>query len=208
MRKDHDIVRCLTIVFDSIKQMAQMERGYNEGKDYITSIEQTMPSGTSWNEFLCNPENKTMLISTLVAYYKSPIVQKTLPFPLIVTEETQTWGITRNDVVEMLPCNHIEADTRLILEASKSDLPVVIKATDTDILVLMCYAHSKMNFSNDWLMEIDDNTYLSVKTIREYFGDEFCLILPAYHSITGCDTTSFPANIGKIRTLTKMLKSK
>ena len=72
----------------------------------------------------------------------------------------------------------------------------------------MCYDHSKMNFSNDWLMEIDDNTYLSVKTIREYFGDEFCLILPAYHSITGCDTTSFPANIGKIRPLTKMLKGK
>ena len=40
--------------------------------------------------------------------------------------------------VALLPSNHIEADTRFILETSKSDLPVVIKATDTDVLVLMC----------------------------------------------------------------------
>ena len=32
-----------------------------------------------------------------------------------------------------------------------------------------------------------------------------CHVLPAYHSITGCDTTSYPYGIGKIKPFKKML---
>ena len=34
-----------------------------------------------------------------------------------------------------------------------------------------------------------------------------CEVLPAYHSITGCDITSFPFRIGKIKPIKKMGKS-
>ena len=124
-----------------------MGRGSGRAKVHITSICQEMPQGKDWEEFLCCPHNKTMLIRALVAHYKSEEVRKDLKYPVIVTEEEKTWGITTNSVMELLPCNHIEADTRLILEASKSELPVVIKATDTDVLVLMCFCTRGKQYS-------------------------------------------------------------
>ena len=41
-------------------------------------------------------------------------------------------------------CNHHEADTRLILHASKSTDPVIVRATDTDVFVLLTDAYSVM----------------------------------------------------------------
>ena len=49
----------------------------------------------------------------------------------------KTWKITNSQVYEDLSCNHIEVDTRLLLEASKSKHLVVIRASDADVLVLM-----------------------------------------------------------------------
>ena len=43
----------------------------------------------------------------------------------------------KNEVIEGLDSNHVEADTQIIMEAVKSDISVVVKASDTDILILM-----------------------------------------------------------------------
>ena len=92
----------------------------------------------------------------------------------------------------------------MILEVSKSDLPVDIKATDTDVLILMCCAHTEKDFEHDWLMQIGTDTYIS----ENHFGDEFCTLLPTYYSITDCDTRSYPANVIKVRPFLNMLKNK
>ena len=34
-----------------------------------------------------------------------------------------------------------------------------------------------------------------------------CLVFPAYDSITGCDTTSFPYKVGKIKPFINMVKT-
>ena len=77
----------------------------------------------------------------------------------------------------------IEADTRLILEATKSDNHVIIRSADIDALMLMCYAHQEKDVQKEWIMVIDDATYVSIKEIRYYNGDEICSILPAYHRL-------------------------
>ena len=51
-----------------------------------------------------------------------------------------------------------------------------------------------------------DHRYVSVNKLTTHFGEEVCEVLPAYHSITGCDTTSFPFRIGKIKPIKKMIK--
>ena len=101
---------------------------------------------------------------------------------------------------------HIEADTRIILEASKSMNSIVVKAEDTDILILMCYAHSMKNCTNKWIMNIDSERFVDISVIRSHFGDNVCNVLPSYHSTTGCDTTSYPLNIGKVKALKKMIQ--
>ena len=71
--------------------------------------------------------------------------------------------------------------------------------------MLMCYVDQGRNIENNWFMMIDKDTFVSIKDIRSYFGDDVCSVLPAYHSITGCDTTSYPANVGKIKPFQRMI---
>uniref|UniRef100_UPI00358E375C uncharacterized protein n=1 Tax=Myxine glutinosa TaxID=7769 RepID=UPI00358E375C len=164
-----------------------------------------MPRGKDWDAFLHNAENKTELIKFMVTYFKSDSVRSKLRIPLTVTEEQNTWLITQTKFEQLESCNHHEADTRLVLHASKCEGSVVIKASDTDVLILLSYAYSVCKPPQDWFMKID-HRYVSVKKLTTHFGDEVCQTLPAYHSITGCDTTSFPFRIGKIKPLKKMLK--
>ena len=143
----------------------------------------------------------------MVERFSSPYIRSKLEFGLLVTHEEKTFFITNDAVNELLPRNHIEADTRIILEATKSDNLVIIRSADTDVLMPMCYAHQEKDIQIDWLMMIDNTTYVSIKEIRSYYGNEICSVLPAYHIITGCDTTSYPANVGKIKPLQKMINN-
>ena len=55
-----------------------------------------------------------------------------------------------------------------------------IRASDTDVLVLARYSH-QLSPENDWLMKIDSERYVSVTSIKLYFGEIMCSVLPAYH---------------------------
>ena len=85
---------------------------------------------------------------------------------------------------------------------------MIVKATDTDFLILMCYAHSSQAHANKWIMNIDSERYVNFNTIQDHFGELVCNILPAYHSLIGCDTTSYAAKRGKVRPLNKLIKRK
>ena len=103
---------------------------------------------SDWFTYLINGRNKTELIRALVRNFDSTDVRKKLLHPIIVTEEEKTWYITKDHILETPGSNHVEADTKIIMEAGKSGGPVVVKAADTDILVLMCYAHNHERKTN------------------------------------------------------------
>ena len=42
--------------------------------------------------------------------------------------------------------------------------------------------------------------------LTAHFVEKVCEVLPAYHTIAGCDTASFPFRIGKIKPIKKMMK--
>ena len=69
----------------------------------------------------------------------------------------------------------------------------------------MCYTHQPLSLENDWLIRIGSE-YLSVTTIKLYFGEIVWSVLLAYHYITRCDTTAYPVNIGKVRTFQKLIE--
>ena len=188
--------------------MTQDKRG-QAGRDvFITSLQQKMPGHSDWFKFLRNGHNKTQLIGALVRYLKSAEVRRYLKYPVVITDEEKTWYVTKHDILERRSSNHVEADTRILMEAIKSDYPVVVRAADTDILILMCYAYCHEEKKSKWIMQIDSERFVSINSIINHFGPTICNILPAYQSITGSDTTSYPANIGKVRPFKKMIKSK
>ena len=132
------------IIFDLIhiptaKQLTQCRRGVSSRRTYITSTELSMPKGKDWDLFLQNSENKTERIRFLVKYFKTDSVRSKLKISLTVTEEENTWLITKTKIKKLQSCNYHEADTRLILHARQSTAPVIIRATDTDALILLSY---------------------------------------------------------------------
>ncbi|CAG9761390.1 unnamed protein product [Ceutorhynchus assimilis] len=107
-------------------------------------------------------------------------------------------GVT---VDELLQSNHEEADTRLIfhLVHSSTGSPIVVKSDDTDVLVLLIYFYwndKKLNASEIYIEKGHNTTstnkkrfvpiHLIAQTLQKPISDG----LPAFHAITGCDTTN------------------
>ena len=136
----------LGIIFDCytrshVKQLTQLRRGTPGKRVYISSSQQSMPSGKAWQAFLHHPENKTELIHFLVKFMKEN--RNLLRIPTIVTENEKSWLLTTTAVIQLDDCNHIEAATWLIYVASTANSPVVIRATDTDVLILMVFVYTQ-----------------------------------------------------------------
>ena len=66
----------------------------------------------------------------------------------------------------------------------------------------MCYVHQQLFPENDLSMKIGSERYVGVTSIKLNFGE----ITPAYHCITERDTTSYPANVGKVRPFQKLIQ--
>ena len=102
-------------------------------------------------------------------------------------------------------CNHEEADTRLVLHASKVDSDAFIVCKDTDVLILMIWTYSKMNITNNWYLKYDHKKFADIRKTCSYLGKTLSLNLPKIHALTGCDTTSYFYRVGKIKVFKKLL---
>ena len=124
----------------------------------------------------------------------------------MINSEEETWLIDGNMTYDMSRCNHEEADTRLVLHAAMTDSPAVIIAKDTDVLILLIYAMSKLS-TQRWYMKIDHEKYVNVDRLVKYYGTDLCSVLPQFHAITGCDTTAYKFRVGKVNTFKKIVKN-
>ena len=104
-----------------------------------------------------------------------------------------------------------EADLRLIPHAFHATQEmakrVVILSNDTDVLVLgLHYFHvlCHQGMKELWMRGgVGDSTrYIPLHTLAEKIGHDMCQVLPALHTLTGCDTTS------KVGTKAAALKAK
>ena len=129
----------------SIKNMTRQKR-LASFKFNITVFEQNMPQGNTWQELLNASKYKDQFIEMIKQYvlqFSSGILILPRSIPFIMTSRKKENFIlsARNQVIS--PCNHEEADTRLVLHASKENSDVVAVCKDTDILILMNWAYLK-----------------------------------------------------------------
>jgi len=110
--------------------------------------------------------------------------------------------LTTAEELETLKSNHEEADTRLLLHAKYATHPrsrIIIQSPDTDVLVL-CVAHfDEIPCEELWFRTgVNDRLrYIPVHVVSEKLGQKLCTSLPAFHALTGCDTTSSLTGVGK-----------
>ena len=83
----------------------------------------------------------------------------------------------------------------------------MVVAADTDIFVLLVHAFRKVGPVAKWYMKKDKQKYVDIRDVCKAYWDEVCDVLPAVHGITGCDTTSYPYKVGKVKPFKKWWQS-
>lgn len=192
----HQVSR-IDIVFDiykanSLKEMAREKRG--TGMKTIVLPNTTIPS--NWAEFLRVDDNKTSLFHFLANSNLNDEVRCEGKVVLATYDDQITvilGNICTNDIQ---PCNHEEADTRLILHCWHAGQffcnKVAIRTVDTDVVVLALCFFSRTNLIELWIdFGIGKNRRLmAIHEMALALGPQRCAVLPLFHALTGCDTVS------------------
>ena len=209
--KERDCCR-VDIVFDqcwpeSIKNAERKKRGEGNAFEVVINSPST-PIPKQWQK-MSNPRNKTNLVSFLSESWRKTAMEQ-----LLLRKSLVIGGGFRNgklDVsiqrgsavfVRTLHADHKEADTRLLLHAqhaAKDGARVVIQSPDTDVVVLSVSHCEEIGCQELWFRSgvKERIRYIPVHKIAARLGRPMCKAIPAFYSLTGCDTTSSPSGIGK-----------
>ena len=110
-------------------------------------------------------------------------------------------------------CDHEGADTRMLLHAkhaSRDAQRVVIQSPDTDLLLLCVTHNDEIECDELWFRTgIKFRLrYIPAHKIAADVGPLMCKGLPAFHALTGCDSTSALSRVGKKKAWKIIVNSK
>ena len=114
--------------------------------------------------------------------------------------------------VQTLRSNHEEADTRMILHtkhAARANRRLVLQSPDTDFLVLNVSLFRRLDCPELWFRTgvKDRHRLIPVHDISLALCEKMSSSLPGFHAITGCDSTSSLAGIGKKKAWDNLCRS-
>lgn len=107
-----------------------------------------------------------------------------------------TTSIIKGTNRPIAPCDHEEADTRLlihIIDALLNDCTsCLVRSVDTDVIAILIgnFIYLLLLFQEVAFGKGKNFTYHHINSIYEDLGKDKSLALPIFHSFTGCDTTS------------------
>lgn len=210
--------RCdrVDVVFDrydksqSIKEGERLKRGAVLGYEVkISGPNTTTPK--KWQQYICNPVNKTNLQLFLGRTWIELAAKELKQDEMLVLagcfESGKDVACVSRGNVRLLPhleSDHEEADTRIILHAQDCayDHPrIVVQSPDTDVAILSIYAYESLMCEELWFRTgtKDKLRFIPIHTLAQKLGPVLCKLLPCFHALTGCDSTSALINIGKKR---------
>ena len=158
-----------------------------------------VPLPAKWENFISHTENK----EELARFLSQQLIVKAPSNKIIVT----AGGFSDEEGVEYsngtldigpLQAKHEEADTRIILHCIQSRAErIVVSARDTDILVLLVTYFHMMTCRQLWMKAgtAKERKYIPVHAIVEkpQMEPQVLQLLPAFHALTGSDSTSYIA---------------
>ena len=143
--------------------------------------------------------NKTELFLFLVKHIKHLVTRK----QIITTNGSDVVCIPPQDISNLAPSNHEEADTRMVLHladaAKKGYNKILLRTVDTDVVVLSVAAFAKLEIQELWIAFGTGKNfrYIPIHEIAASLGPAKSQALPIFHAYTGCDTVSSFATKGK-----------
>ncbi|CAG9823856.1 unnamed protein product [Phaedon cochleariae] len=195
------------IVFDrylpgSLKADTRLKRG--SGKEIV--VRPTTPMPKVFSKFLQCDNNKKQLFKLLSTKIKS--LETDGKLVICTDEESVTFVGPLVDGVDLAPCSHEEADTRLLIHVKSAILSghknILISTVDSDVIVIAAakfHELEQMGMQDLWFeFGVGKNRrYFSLSVILRGLSVEKCAALPFFHAYTGCDTVSSFHGIGKTR---------
>jgi hypothetical protein len=183
---------------DSLKATARSQRGI--GVRRRVQPDTRLPG--NWEAFLRNDENKTELFGYL-AEQSVTIECRQDQQVLSTSGKTVLCSRQADDLSSISPCNHEEADTRLLLHAAdavqKGLKKVMIRTVDTDVVVLAVAVCHQIEVEELWICFGTGKNlrYIAAHGIADALGATKSKSLLGFHALTGCDQTSSFASKGK-----------
>ena len=194
---------------DSIKAF---ERARRKAADplmiNISGPQTTIPK--QWSKFMSSSKNKSVLTAFLCKDW-------TEKCPALIPEGKQFvigGGFQDNNFavcidrqgatpIPELFSNQEEADTRMLLHANHCKEicdRIVIWSPDTDVAVLCVHFQEKIGKEVWFKTGVKDKSrFIPTHEISRSIGTALSEALPAFHTLTGCDSTSSLAKIGKAK---------
>ncbi len=139
------------------------------------------------------------LFTFLVNYIKLQTTSK----QLVSTKGFEVVCIPPIDTSHLAPCNHEEANTRMILHLAdavdKGFQKILLRTVDSDVVVLCVAVVAKISVRELWIAFGTGKhfKYIAAHEIAASLGPNKSQALPMFHAYTGCDTVSSFATSGK-----------
>lgn len=210
------------LVFDQYRKQS-IKEGERHKRGEASSLEVKIhsdctPIPKQWGKYISNPRNKENLADFLCIALCERLPQSLNPQQEVFLaggfkDGMKTASCTQGHcvIVPPLRSDHEEADTRLLLHAkhaSQTHRRIVIRSPDTDVAVL-CIAHFKdLQCQELWFRTgvKDRLRFIPIHLLNSSLGQPLCKALPAFHALTGCDSTSALQGIGKTTAWNVLLK--
>ena len=177
---------------DSLKAMTRSKRGTEIRRKVVGSSR--LPG--SWNNFLRLDDNKTEFFEFLATHIEMAEAANRI----VATKGENVVSNMAINMEVLSPCTHKEADTRLFIHAkdaaSKGCKNVIIKSTDTDVVVIDFF--NDLNVESLWIAFSRGKSFrwVPIHEISLSLGPR-AKALTFFHSFTGCDTVSAFRDKGK-----------
>ncbi|QQP55395.1 uncharacterized protein LOC103506659, partial [Caligus rogercresseyi] len=157
----------------------------------------------NWQNFLRVDSNKTELFKFLSTALLEWFDQEDKQ--LIITDgEAVLSKPLLPDLTSFDPCNHEEADSRMLLHTSHAAKhghhSILIRTVDTDVVVLAVSVVQELQPEYKLWLALGTGRsfrYLAAHEMAAELGPEKARALPMFHTLTGCDTVSSFARHGK-----------
>ena len=208
--------RChrLDVVFDNFWQLS-IKAGERQKRGEASALEvrihgASTPVPKQFPKYISNATNKVSRSAFLTEAWIEMAKQrlpadKELVFGGGATDGKLALSIKNGEctkVTALQYCDHEEADTRMLLHAkhaSRDAQRVVIQSPDADVLLLCVTHNDEIECDELWFCTAvkDRLRYIPAHKIAAGVGPLMCKGLPAFHALTGCDSTSALSRVGK-----------
>ena len=184
---------------DSLKGTTRAKRGKGVRRRVVA--EALIPR--NWNDFLRVDSNKTELYKFLSHALFDLFNQEEKQ--LVITDgESVLSKPPLDDLASLSPCNHEEADSRMLLHVSHAahcgHHKLLIRTVDTDVVVLALYVAQCLSTEYELWLAFGTSKhfqYIAAHKIANRLGPGRSRALPMFHALTGCDTVSSFVGHGK-----------